>query len=272
MMSLKEPVQLQTPKRPLAAMLLPWLLPACVLGLWALLSLGGLVPAYLLPPPGQVLATARDYIFAPPGSAPYAGRFLTDALASLGRVGGGFALAVLLGLPLGLISGRLRFMRLFLDTFINGVRAVPGIAWLPLALVWFGIGFKTTVFLVALAAFFPIYLGAAAGARQVNPLYMRSGAMLGLGRGQLIFSVLIPAAMPHVVTGLRLGLGISFAYLVLGELTGVPDGLGAAIMDARMLGRVDIIVMGILLIAVIGRLCDLAMVGGLKLLKSVRRR
>ena len=85
-------------------------------------------------------------------------------------MGGGFAYAVALGLPLGLLSGRLRFMRLFLDTFVNGVRAVPGIAWLPLALVWFGIGYQTTVFLVSLAAFFPIYLGAAAGAMAVNPL------------------------------------------------------------------------------------------------------
>lgn len=265
------PPKSRSRSKPLAALVLPWLLPACALGVWALLSLGGLAPAYLLPPPGQVWDTALNYIFAPPGSAPHAGRFAADALASLGRVGGGFALATLLALPLGLISGRLRFMRLFLDTFINGVRAVPGIAWLPLALVWFGIGFKTTVFLVSLAAFFPIYLGAAAGAMQVNPLFLRSGAMMGLGRTRLIFTVLIPAAMPHVITGLRLGLGIAFAYLVLGELTGVPDGLGAAIMDARMLGRVDIIIMGILLIAIIGRLCDLAMVGGLKLFKSVRR-
>ena len=258
--------------KPLAALLLPWVLPACALALWALLSLGGLVPPYLLPSPVEVWDTARVYIFAPQGSGPYAGRFVNDALASLGRVGGGFALAALLGLPLGLISGRLRFMRLFLDTFVNGVRAVPGIAWLPLALVWFGIGYKTTVFLVSLAAFFPIYLGAAAGAMQVNPLYLRAGAMMGLGRARLVFTVLVPAAMPHVVTGLRLGLGIAFAYLVLGELTGVPDGLGAVIMDARMLGRVDIIIMGILLIAVIGRLCDLGMVGGLKMFKSVRRR
>ncbi|MBU4564110.1 MAG: ABC transporter permease [Desulfarculus sp.] len=270
-MTTQEPVKNPSRNKPAAAILLPWLLPACALGLWALLSMGGLVPPYLLPPPSQVLDTASNYIFAPAGSGPYAGRFAGDALASLGRVGGGFALAVALGLPLGLISGRLRFMRLFLDTFINGVRAVPGIAWLPLALVWFGIGFKTTVFLVSLAAFFPIYLGAAAGAMQINPLFLQAGAMMGLGRGQLIFSVLVPAAMPHVVTGLRLGLGIAFAYLVLGELTGVPDGLGAAIMDARMLGRVDIIIMGILLIAIIGRICDLAMVGGLKLFKSVRR-
>ncbi|MFH1057745.1 MAG: ABC transporter permease [Pseudomonadota bacterium] len=251
--------------------LLPWLLPAGALGLWVLLSRGGLTPAYLLPPPEQVLATAGVYFFAPLGSSPLAGRFWGDALASLGRVGGGFGLAALVGLPLGLVSGRLPFMQLFLSTFVNGVRAVPGIAWLPLALVWFGIGLKTTVFLVALAAFFPIYLGAASGARQVDPLILRAGAMLGLGRMRLILTVLVPATMPHVVTGLRLGLGLSFAYLVLGELTGVPDGLGATIMDARMLGRVDIIIMGILLIAGIGRLCDLAMLWGLRLFKSVRR-
>ncbi|MFH1034204.1 MAG: ABC transporter permease [Pseudomonadota bacterium] len=268
----RPPARRRLANRPITALLLPWLLPAGALALWVWLGRAGLVPEYLLPPPGQVLASAADYILAPPGSAPFAGRFLDDALASLGRVAGGFGLAALLGLPLGLLSGRLSFMRHLLDTFINGLRAVPGIAWLPLALAWFGIGLPTTVFLVALAAFFPIYLGAAAGARQVNPLLPRAGAMLGLGRTRLIFTVLIPAAMPHVVTGLRLGLGIAFAYLVLGELTGVPDGLGAVIMDARMLGRVDIIIMGILLIALIGRLCDLAMMWGLKLFKSARRR
>ncbi len=257
--------------RPATALVLPWLLPAGGLGFWFLASAVDLLPSYLLPSPAQVFHAAWAYVFAPVDSAPFAGRFLADAKASLGRVAGGFGLAALLGLPLGLISGRLAAMRLFLDTFLNGLRAVPGIAWLPLALVWFGIGLKTTVFLVAQAAFFPIYLGAAAGARQVNPLFLRAGAMLGLGRARLVCTVLVPAAMPHLVTGLRLGLGIAFAYLVLGELTGVPDGLGAVIMDARLLGRVDIIIMGIIIIAAIGRLCDLGLLWGLKLLKSVRR-
>ena len=251
--------------RSLTRALLPWLLPAAAVGVWVFLSLSGLAPEYLLPPPEKVLETARSYILDPAGSAPYAGRFWTDAADSLGRVAGGFALATLLGLPLGIISGRLAGVRLFLDTFINGVRAVPGIAWLPLALVWFGIGFKTTVFLVALAAFFPIYLGSAAGASQVNPLLLRAGAMMGLSRAQVVFGVLLPASLPHVVTGLRLGLGIAFAYLVLGELTGVPRGLGAVIMDARMLGRVDVIMVGIILIAVIGRLGDRLMVAGIRL-------
>lgn len=117
---------------------------------------------------------------------------------------------------------------------------MPGISWLPLALVWFGIGMRTTVFLVALAAFFPVYLNTAAGARQIDPLLYRAGAMMGIGRLRGVFAILLPAAMPQIIGGLRLGLGISWAYLVLGELTGVANGLGAVIMDARMLGRIDI--------------------------------
>ena len=258
-------------RKSMATRLLPWALPACALDLWALLSLGGLVAPYLLPSPVEVLDTASSYFFAEKGATPLAGRFSGDAVASLGRAGAGFALAVALGLPLGFLSGRIKAMRLFFETFFNGVRAVPGIAWLPLALVWFGIGFTTTVFLVSLCAFFPIYLGAASGAMQVNPLLLRAGAMMGLSRCRLLFSVLVPATMPHVLTGLRLGLGISFAYLVLGELTGVNQGLGATIMDARMQGRVDIIIMGILLIAVIGRMADSVLLWGLKIFKSVRR-
>ena len=119
-------------------------------------------------------------------------------------------------------------------------------------------------FLVALAAFFPIYLNAAAGAAQVNPLLLQAGAMMGVDRIRGTFAILVPAAMPSIVTGLRLGLSISWAYLVLGELSGVPDGLGAVIMDARMLGRIDMIVVGIILIAIMGQASDYALNKGLK--------
>ena len=142
------------------------------------------------------------------------------------------------------------------STFINGLRAVPGITWLPVAMIWFGIGIKTTVFLIALAAFFPIYLNTAAGTQQVNIHLLQAGAMMGVGRIRGTFSILLPGSMPHIITGLRLGIGISWAYLVLGELTGVPNGIGAVIMDARMLGRVDMVIVGMILIAIVGRLSD----------------
>jgi sulfonate transport system permease protein len=236
--------------------LLPWIIPASALLAWILVSETGIIPTYLLPHPLEIGRSGFHYIFGSPGASPYSGRFLGDALASLFRVVCGFGVAVAVGIPLGVVSGRLASVRKVLSTSVNGLRSVPGISWLPLAMVWFGIGIKTTIFLVALAAFFPVYINAAAGARQVNPLLLQAGAMMGVSRLRGTFAILLPGAMPHIMTGLRLGLGISWAYLVLGELTGVPEGLGAVIMDARMLGRIDIIVVGIIIIAVIGRACD----------------
>ena len=231
--------------------LLPVLLPIAVLAAWATLSASGLAPAYLLPGPGAGFEAGVRYVFGAPGQGSYAGRFGTDLLASPGRV--------------------VTVNRLFSST-IGGLRAVPGICWLPLALIWFGIGFRTTVFLVALAAFFPIYQNALTGARSVAPIYYQAGAMLGVSRLRGVFAILLPLAMPNLLTGLRLGMGISWAYLVLGELTGVPDGLGAVIMDARMLGQTDMILVGILLIALVGRLCDRLLVGLLRLCSRSARR
>lgn len=246
-------------------LLLPLILPGAVLALWSVLSYGGVAPHYMLPPPHVVGKALWNYVAAKPDSAAFAGRFLDDALASLGRVAVGFGCAALLGIPLGVLSGRLHVVRLLLDNFIGGLRSVPGISWLPLALVWFGVGFRTTVFLVGLAAFFPIYVNTMAGVAAVPQYYIRAGAMLGLGRLGLLRHVILPAGMGSIVTGLRLGLGLSFAYLVLGELTGVAQGLGAVIMDARMLGRVDVIMSGIVLIALTGWLCDILLVTAMRL-------
>lgn len=252
--------------------ILPWFLPGLFFLAWLAVSETGMVPAYLLPHPKDILAAALTYIFSEAGHGAYAGRFFEDLIASTTRVMLGFGLAVVVGIPLGIISGRIARVNEMLSLTINALRAVPGISWLPLAMVWFGIGLKTTVFLVALAAFFPIYLNAEAGARQVSPILLQAGAMMGVHRLRGTFAILLPAAMPHIITGLRLGMGVSWAYLVLGELTGVPNGLGAVIMDARMLGRIDIIVVGILMIALIGRLCDLGLHQLLRLcFKSARR-
>ena len=251
---------------------LPWIIPILIFLTWLLVSESGAVAPYLLPSPQDIISAINAYVFMSPPDAPYAGRFLGDALASLTRVVTGFGLAALLGIPLGMASGRRAVANGLLSTTINSLRAVPGISWLPLALVWFGIGFGTTVFLITLAAFFPIYLNTAEGARRVKPIYYQSGAMLGVGPWRGVFAILFPAAMPHITSGLRLGLGIAWAYLVLGELTGVPNGLGAVIMDARMLGSIDIIVVGILAIAVMGRLSDVLLKAGLRCcFKSVRR-
>jgi len=251
---------------------IPWIIPFLFALLWIVVSETKTVPSYLLPHPLDIAKAGYSYILGKPGDMPYSGRFLKDAISSINRVFWGFSLAAVLGIPLGIVSGRVKYVHKLLSTGINGLRAVPGISWLPLALVWFGIGVKTTVFLIGFAAFFPIYLNAETGSRQVEPLLLQAGAMMGVNRIRGTFHILIPAAMPHLVTGLRLGLGISWAYLVLGELTGVTNGLGAVIMDARMIGRIDIIIVGIIIIAIMGRISDLLLNLLLKLcFKSARR-
>lgn len=134
--------------------LLPWVIPVIFMIIWIIVSETGFIPAYLMPHPLEIAQAGYTYIFENPGDAPFAGRFLNDAGASLIRVGSGFAVAVIFGLPLGIISGRISLVRKLMSTTINALRAVPGISWLPLAMIWFGIGIKTTIFLVALAAFF----------------------------------------------------------------------------------------------------------------------
>lgn len=252
--------------------LLPWIIPIGLVSVWFWVNHTGAIPTYLLPDPAQIGRSAWTYIFGEVGSAPYAGRFQGDLWASSVRVIGGFALAVVLGIPLGVVSGRVPAVRSLLGTTINGLRAVPGISWLPLAMVWFGVGVKTTVFLVALASFFPIYLNTAIGARNVDFILYQAGATMGIGRFRGVYDILLPAAMPQILSGLRLGLGTSWAYLVLGELTGVPFGLGALIMDARMMGRIDMIIVGIVAIAVMGRISDLLLTYTMKLcFRSARR-
>ncbi|MBS5376209.1 MAG: ABC transporter permease [Bilophila wadsworthia] len=254
--------------------ILPCLLPLILFTCWNLATSSGLAPEYLLPSPRTVWETVCAYMGAvSEGYADaYAGRFWGDLSASLGRVGSGYLLAVIPGVALGLASGRSPALASLLSPIINGVRAVPGISWLPLALLWLGIGFRATVFLIALAGFFPAYLNAAAGAASVPPVLIRAGRMLGFGRRAIFFRVVIPSAMPQVRTGLRVALGMSFSYLVLGELTGVPDGLGAMIMDARLAGRVDLLVSGIILIALVGWLCDVLLMRALSAVSVSLRR
>lgn len=237
--------------------LLPCLLPLLLLAVWGSVCALALVPDWLLPPPSRVLETLTVYLgMGMTENAGWSGCFWPDAAASLGRVACGYALAVIPAIPLGLLAGRCIWAERLLALSLNGIRAVPGISWLPLVILWCGIGFVATVTLIALAAFFPVYFSAAAGAASVPSSLTATGQMLGLSRAAVFRRIVLPWAMPQLAAGLRVALGFSFAYLVLGELTGVPDGLGARIMDARMNGQVDLLLCGIVCIACLGAACD----------------
>lgn len=250
----------------------PFLLPLFVLFLWLINSVFIWIPEYLLPSPYHIIASAKHYVLSFSSIEPYAGRFLSDFLSSSSRVLAGFSLAVVLGVPLGLASGRSIIVNRLVSNSLNALRSIPGITWLPLAMVWFGIGDKTSIFLITMASFFPIFLNTHSGASKFEEKLYYAGAMLGVSKVQGVIYILLPACVPYIVPGLRLGLSTAWAYVVLGEITGVPNGLGALIMDARMLGRLDMVIVGMLFIAVIGKIYDVVLLTILKtLFKSVKR-
>jgi len=230
--------------------------PAVLVLIWHLVSVTGKAPEYMMPSPIKLIFVMFDFVTGSLKLTSYSGTFFAHSIVSLGRVLSGFIIALTVGLPLGLITGRLSCIYKIIDPTINAVRSIPGIGWLPIAMVWFGVGTKTAIFLISLAGFFPIYLNSVAGAKSVPVNLIKAGKMLGARHILLFCKIILPWSMPSIFTGMRLALGISWAYLVLGELTGVNSGLGAVMMDARMLGHVDIIIISMICIAFWGKLTD----------------
>lgn len=249
-----------------------FILPALIFGVWFLVDMFGNVPAYKIPSLKMLYRDLMDFSFNMYKQSPYAGQLIDNVTSSLQRVLVGFIIATVLGIPLGFITGRVTVIKKIIDPTINAIRSIPGVGWLPIAMVWFGVGERLTIFLMSLAAFFPIYLNAQCGAAQVSPMLLRAGKMLGANKMRLFFKVTFPAAFPCVLTGLRMGLGICWAYLVLGEVTGVDKGLGAIMSDARMLGNVSMIIISMIIIAVLGKLTDLILVKVCSIFYPVKKR
>jgi len=210
----------------------------------------------LIPTPWQVGEYMIDFAWGGIYDDAYSATLLTHLLASMGRVYGGFALAALFALPIGLLIGRLPVARMLLDPFLQLMRPIPVTAWLPLSMILFGLGAKSAFALVCLGAFYPILLNTVFGVRSVDPKLFEAASMLGCKGNAQFFKVVLPAATPSIFTGLRLGLGLAWFVIVVGEMTGVPQGLGAVIMDARTLSRTDLVICGMMVIGVAGYLSD----------------
>jgi ABC-type nitrate/sulfonate/bicarbonate transport system permease component len=204
-----------------------------------------------MPPPTAVVSAAADLMAR--------GVLLTHILDSLYRVLMAVGAATLLGVPLGLAMGWSARFRSVVDPLLEFVRPIPPLAWIPLSILWFGIGDVQIVYIIFLAAFFPIVLNALAGARDVDTYLVRAGLSLGARPRELFTTVVLPAALPHIFTGMRVGLGIGWMALVAGELVAAPSGLGYMINNARTLFRSDYILLGMVLIGVLGLVLDYVM-------------
>jgi len=210
----------------------------------------------LVPTPYMVGVMMYDFAFGGVYDDAFSRTILTHLFASMQRVYGGFFLAALMGIPLGLAIGKIMLFKQLLDPTLSLLRPIPVTAWLPLSMVFFGLGPRSAVFLVFLGAFYPILLNTIFGVRSVDPRLFEAANMLGCDGARLFRQVVLPASLPSIFTGLRLGHGFAWILIVVGEMTGVPTGLGSVIMDGRTLSRADLVITGMIVIGVAGFLCD----------------
>ncbi len=243
------------------------LVPAVVLGLWEGLSRAGALSPVILPAPSRVaLRWWQDLlpVAAWDGAGSrlvwaLSGELPQDVLGSLTRVLAGFAIGGGVALPLGLLMGRVRLVHELLNPVLEIVRPIPPIAFIPLAMLWFGLGNPPALFLIALGAFFPVLVNTIAGVRNVDGIYVRAAQNLGASEATLFRRVILPAAMPHVLTGVRVGIGVAFIVVIVAEMTAVNMGLGYRILEAREFMWSDKIIAGMITIGLCGLGIDLAM-------------
>ncbi len=231
--------------------------PLIALLIWHLASTRGWVDAHFVPAPLTVLHTLNEWMFGPAGASPYSGTWFWHAANSSYRVFAGFLIAAVVGVALGSLIGWFRLVADLLDPIIQMLRPIPITAWVPFAVIFFGIRDPSAFFLIALGAFFPIVVNTAAGVAGVPKLYVRAARMLGVRRHMLLPRVVLPAAMPFIFTGLRLGIGLAWVLVIVAEMLAVKSGLGFAMWDAYYFLRMDIIIAAMLSVGVLGFLSDL---------------
>ena len=234
--------------------LTPVIVPILLVAAW---DLGvRLTGTRLIPLPRDVAIMLYDFTFGGIYDDAFSKTIHVHFWKSVQRVYGGFFAAALVGIPLGLLIGRIRFIRDLIDPTLQILRPVPVTAWLPLSMIFFGLGPNAAIFLVFLGAFFPIVLNTTFGVRSVDHKLFEAASMLGCNGSSLFRQVVLPAATPSIFNGLRLGHGFAWILIVVGEMTGVPEGLGAVIMDGRTLSRTDLVISGMMVIGLAGFLSD----------------
>ncbi len=178
-------------------------------------------------------------------------------VASLSRVGTGFLLAVLVAMPLGLWMGRVDAAYNTLNPVFQILRPISPIAWIPLAILWFGVGDTSPVFLIFIAAVFPMIVQTAAGVHTIERRYLNAAENFGVSRAKLFRQVIVPAVLPEIVVGMRIGLGVAWLVVVAAEMIALHSGLGYLIIDSRNAGnRYDLVIAGMIIIGLIGLLLD----------------
>jgi NitT/TauT family transport system permease protein len=184
------------------------------------------------------------------------GTLIRHTVASLYQVTAGFYLAILLGIPLGILLGRLQFARWLINPLIQFLRPISPLAWIPMAMLWFGIGDQPAIFLIFLSSFFPLVVSTTIAVNNINPTYLQVAANFSFTRTETLMKVIFPAIMPEVITAMRITVTIAWLVVVAAEMIAVQSGLGYLIWDARNALRMDYVMDGMIVIGVIGLFLD----------------
>ncbi|HYR92949.1 MAG TPA: ABC transporter permease [Methylomirabilota bacterium] len=237
--------------------MLPWILPLAIVALWWGSVQFGVFEVYQLPPPPVVLDAAIAMWRR--------GLLQADVVATVLRVAEGFALGTAVAVVLGTLTGLSRRAETALEPTLQALRTVPTLAWAPLLLLWLGIDDPPRVTLVAIGAFFPVYVNLVAGITGVDRKLVEVARVFDLGEWEIARRVVLPAALPELLTGLRLGATQAWLFVVVAEFFGASSGLGFRLTDSQQSTRVDLMFVAIVVLAILGKLTDM-------LIRAVERR
>lgn len=240
------------------------IVPLLLLIVWEACSRAGFFSAVVLPAPSAVAVKWWAYLLPAQAQEPeqswwvwaLSGELPHDAYSSLYRVITGFLIGAGLALPLGLLMGAKPKIYDLLNPLIQILRPIPPIAYIPLAILWFGLGNPPSFFLIAIGAFFPVLMNTIAGVRQVDGIYIRAARNLGVGQWTMFRRVILPAATPYILAGVRIGIGTAFIVVIVSEMIAVNDGLGFRILEAREFMWSDKIIAGMITIGLLGLAID----------------
>jgi len=241
---------------------LRWVRLLCVpvvgLLLWEALVRGGVLEQGLIPAPSTIVTEWYAWIVGGSGRRLdlYSGTWLSNVGYSTKRVLQGFVLGALAGITLGLLIGWSRWADRLLDPSIQLIRPIPITAWLPISVMLFGLSAGSALFLIGLGAFFPIVINTVHGVRETRRTLIRAASMMGASQRQLIWRVALPSALPNIVTGLRLGMGVAWVCIIVAEMIAVQSGLGYVLWDAYYFGRMEIVISDMISIGLLGLLSD----------------
>ena len=227
----------------------PWLIPVGLVIAWEVAARTGLIAARVLPAPSAIftafLVTLQD------------GSLLHHAAISAWRALQGLLIGGIIGFVLGVINGLWKPAELLLDSTLQMLRNVPHLAIIPLVILWFGIDEEAKIFLVTIGVIFPVYLNTYHGIRTVDPALIEMARVYGLGPFALFWRVILPGALPSVFVGLRYGLGIMWLTLIVAETISASSGIGYMTMNAREFLQTDVVLLGIIIYALLGKLSDI---------------